>query len=38
MDWNPNQYAENELKQLYLGLRGEIVAAAFDLIYDSRFS
>lgn len=38
VDWSPAQYPEEELVQLFLGLRGEIVAAVFDLIYDSQFS
>jgi phage/plasmid-like protein (TIGR03299 family) len=38
VDWSPAQYPEEDLVQLFLGLRGEIVAAVFDLIYDSRFS
>lgn len=38
VDWSPAQYPEEDLVQLFLGLRGEIVAAVFDLIYDSQFS
>ena len=36
-DWSIDNYSEKEQKNLYVGLRGDIVERVFDLIYDSGF-
>ena len=36
-EWSIDNYSEKEQKNLYVGLRGDIVERVFDLIYDSEF-
>lgn len=36
-EWSVDDYSEKEQKNLYVGLRGDIVERVFDLIYDSQF-
>jgi hypothetical protein len=36
-DWTTDVFSEEELMQLYIALRGDIVEVVFDMIYDSQF-